>query len=96
MNIEDEIFDLLQSMGYDPEYDSETESFSFSVSVETTPKEWDYQDGEYPGYEDSCDEHEKTFTDILPDGWKFGWSGHGNTDSDGESTEDVYVQKVKE
>jgi len=94
MDIGKEISELLQSMGYDdPEYDSETGCFSFRVPVEKIPEWWNFEDGEFPGYTESCDKQEDAIKSKLPAGWEFGWCGFSNT-TDGESSEDAYIQYI--
>jgi len=62
------------------------ESIRITVSVANSQKEGDEK------YQESCDQQMKEIEALLLPGWQARWMGFGNTDGDGECTEDMEIE----
>lgn len=76
---DDELMDALSD--YSP-YLIKSGQFRVAISV---------PDCDDDGYDDKCDAAIDDLRANLPDGWRAEWSGSGNTDADGDNTEDAIV-----
>jgi hypothetical protein len=58
------------------------------VAVPTSTRDGD------DAYEAACDEIWETVRTLLPEGWQCRWLGSGNTDADGDSSEDMLIKRT--